>query len=90
MRWVMPKNCARCGADLAPGSIMSRFNTEQICNPCRADEKLAPNYATAEAAELAAVRAGIRYFEGIGLSPEDQAFLAARRAARPKDKVKSQ
>jgi len=51
-----------------------------ICTPCKDDECEAPDYATA--AEVAAVRAGDYHFPGLGLSPQDHACLAARRAAR--------
>jgi hypothetical protein len=61
---------------------MSKFNRDIICTPCKDDECEAPGYAAADAAEVAAVRGGNYNFPGIGLSPQDQEFLAARRAAR--------
>jgi hypothetical protein len=74
-------HCDRCNGPLEL-SIMSKFNRDIICTPCKDDECEAPGYAAADAAEVAAVRAGDYNFPGIGLSPQDQAFLAARRAAR--------
>jgi len=73
--------CARCGSTLF-GSTLSRFNTQNLCRLCAADEREAPGYAAAEAAEIAAVRSGQFGFVGVGLSAADQAFLLARRAAR--------
>jgi hypothetical protein len=74
-------HCDRCNGPLAL-SMMSKFNTDILCTQCQDDEREAPGYASAEAAEVAAVRAGDYNFPGIGLSPQDQEFLAARRAAR--------
>lgn len=74
-------NCDRCGAAFGP-RIMSKFNRETICSACKADERLAPGFAAADAAEIASVRAGAKDFPGVGLGPDDLAFLAARRAAR--------
>jgi hypothetical protein len=50
---------------------MSRFNTDELCLECIMDEKEAPGYPQAAAAERAAVRAGNYNFPGIGLGPED-------------------
>ena len=74
-------HCDRCNGPLEL-PIMSKFNRDIICTPCKDDECEAPGYAAADAAEVAAVRAGDYNFPGIGLSPQGQAFLAARRAAR--------
>jgi hypothetical protein len=74
-------HCDRCNGSL-DSSIMSKFNRDILCTPCQDDECEAPGYAAADAAEVAAVRAGDYNFPGTGLSPQDQAFLAARRAAR--------
>jgi hypothetical protein len=46
---------------------MSRFNTQVCCMGCIEKEKKHPDYLFAEAAELAAVRAGDYNFKGIGL-----------------------
>ena len=58
-------NCDRCGALLA-SRIMSRFNTDCLCPECEAEERRHPDYAKAEAAEMAAVRHGDYFFLGIG------------------------
>ncbi len=71
-------HCDRCHGPLAL-SMMSKCNRDILCTPCQDDECEAPGYA---AAEVAAVRAGDDNFPGIGLSPQDQKCLAARRAAR--------
>lgn len=66
-----PTHCARCGADLSKTtSSMSRFNTDICCSACIDKEKAHPRYKEAEAAELAAVRAGDYNFPGIG-KPHD-------------------
>jgi hypothetical protein len=70
--------CARCGVEPF-AHVTSFFNTDVICLPCATDEQEAPGYVAAHAAEVAAVRAGDYNFPGVGLSPADAAFLAARR-----------
>jgi ArsR family metal-binding transcriptional regulator len=60
-------NCDRCGASLAGGRTMSMFNTETICMACAEAERKRKDYAAAREAERAAVRAGDRNFEGVGL-----------------------
>ncbi len=79
-RWM--NVCERCGDRNPLATTMSRFNEQTICVACNEDEKLAPNYAKARAAEEAACRRGDFNFPGIGLAPEDVAFLAERRKAR--------
>ena len=64
------RTCPRCGADLAGGRTMSRFNTDPICLACAAAERRHPDYARACEAELAALKAGDRNFQGIGLPPD--------------------
>lgn len=76
-------NCTRCGADLRIRT-MSKFNSDVICMTCKSDEQKAPGYAEADRAECEAVRAGVRDFPGVGLSPADAEFLASRRALRAK------
>jgi len=73
--------CDRCGARFG-ASTLSRFNRDMLCMPCLSDEKKAPNHPQAAAIELAAVRAGDYNYPGIGLAPEDLAFLEAQRRAR--------
>jgi len=50
----------------------------------RCNALLAPGFQHAADAELAAVMAGNLNFEGVGLSPVDEVFLAARRRERSK------
>ena len=66
-----PTHCRRCGADLAKtSSIMSKFNTDTICSGCKSRERAHPNYRAADEAEVAAVRAGVLNFPGVG-APAD-------------------
>jgi len=75
--------CERCGADLrVVAHTMSRFNTQIVCTPCHDDERRAPNYVKARDTESEAVRRGEFNFPGIGLAPEDEAFLAEAREQR--------
>ena len=46
---------------------MSMFNTETICMECAEAERKRPDYETAHAAEVAAVKAGDWNFKGVGL-----------------------
>lgn len=73
--------CTRCGKE-SVGYSMSWFNVEEVCLDCKDDEYSAPNYEKARDAEAASLKRGERSFSGIGLSPEDQAYLAQRRAER--------
>ena len=73
--------CDRCFGP-ATVSIMSKLNRDALCLDCKADEKALPSYKDGNAAELDAVKAGNYNFPGVGLTADDQAFLAARRAAR--------
>jgi len=59
------QTCARCHEQTRT-TLMSRFNTERLCPACIARERAHPKYAEAEAAEIAAVRAGDYNFPGIG------------------------
>jgi hypothetical protein len=77
----MARCCDRCGEE-SEAWITSTFNVQDICLTCKVEERQAPGYAAAEAAEVAACRGGDYNFPGVGLSAEDEAFLAARRAAR--------
>lgn len=78
---LLLRSCERCGAPLI-GWGVSYFDTDTCCAACLDDEREAPGYEAARAAEAAAVRAGDLNFRGVGLSPADAAFLAERRAAR--------
>lgn len=64
--------CDRCGAK-GRATIMSKFNTDIICcgpGSCKEKERAHPKYREADAAEIRAVRAGVKNFPGIG-KPED-------------------
>lgn len=74
-------HCHRCYAPIRV-SIMSKLNTDILCMACKDDEKALPSYQAGAEAEVEAVRSGNYNFPGVGLTPEDQKFLAARRAAR--------
>lgn len=63
---MLDQFCPRCGNTLAGGSIMSCFNTEQICLDCQDRERQHPDYSTAAQAEEKAVRRGETRFAGIG------------------------
>lgn len=64
---LWPTHCERCGADLSQvSSIVSKFNTDTICIPCKTRERAHPDYKAADAAEIAAVRAGNMNFPGVG------------------------
>ncbi len=82
---MMPERCDRCGGDMRAW-IMSKFNRDQICIPCKDDEKDAPGYAAADEAEVASVRSGNYNYAGVGLSGEDRDFLSERRLARKRDR----
>jgi len=51
-------------------TIMSKFNKDIICMPCKEEEKMHPEYKKASDAELDAVKRGDYNFDGIGL-PDD-------------------
>lgn len=57
--------CQRCRATGMP-LIMSRFNTEMICEACETREKAHPQHAAAAQAERDAVRCGDMNFSGVG------------------------
>jgi hypothetical protein len=66
-----PTHCARCAADLSKvTSIVSKFNLDTICYPCKRREKAHLNYHEADMAEIASVRAGDMNFAGVGCPPE--------------------
>ena len=75
-----PTKCQRCGDPLGVSS-MSFFNEDVCCTPCLDDEKDAPTYAAAKAAEVR----NRNYNFSAGLTPADRSFLAARLAARRMD-----
>jgi len=57
--------CDRCHEE-TDVTIMSYFNTDELCLDCSDAEKQHPQYAEARAAEEAAVRDGNYNFPGIG------------------------
>ena len=61
--------CPRC-SEKTNAFIMSKFNTDQICIPCKEREEKHPKYAEADKAETDAVRAGNYNFPGIGCPTE--------------------
>lgn len=71
------KICPRCQGELRSWTT-SYFNRDDICLPCSQDEKQAPNFSYARAREEAEVRHGNYDFAGVGLRPEDRAFLQER------------
>lgn len=60
--------CDRCG-EACPCRIMSMFNTQMICDDCKAHEERSPRYKQALEAEEAAIRSGNLNFPGIGGAP---------------------
>jgi hypothetical protein len=79
---IAQQTCDRCHAETM-STIMSYFNEDLPCGACKKDERDAPNYQQAVDAEHKQVALGNTRFTGIGLWPEDAAFLEARRRERP-------
>jgi hypothetical protein len=83
---TMFQGCERCGNNRPASTTTSFFSMETICGQCCDEERQAPGFEAARAAEVAACKAGNYNFGGVGLSAEDRRFLAelrARRAPRP-------
>jgi hypothetical protein len=78
--------CDRCHREVH-AHIMSKFNRDDLCLDCKNDERECPNYAAADLAEFKAVKGGDLNFPGIGLAPEDRAFLQNRLTERSKQAV---
>lgn len=57
--------CERCGKQTI-STVMSWFNTENICRECEKIEEADPRYEEAREADRAACRAGNYNFQGIG------------------------
>lgn len=57
--------CDRCGKETI-STIMSMFNTDEICMDCKDKEKQDPRYEEAVEAERAAVLSGNYNFPGVG------------------------
>lgn len=58
--------CVRCGKQTNV-TIVSMFNTDEICLECKDAERQHPDYQSAVAAEEAAIRSGDFNFKGIGM-----------------------
>ncbi len=63
------KVCQRCGEETI-ATIMSMFNTQDICLDCKKKEEKHPDYKKARDAEAEQVRQGNYNFKGIGLPKE--------------------
>lgn len=63
------QTCERCEKQTVV-TTMSMFNTQMLCRDCLDKERRHPDYPKAKAAELNALRRGIRDFPGIG-KPDD-------------------
>ena len=61
------ENCQRCHKPANGVTIMSMFNTQIICIPCKDEEKENPGYSEAVRIEAEEVRKGNLNFEGVGL-----------------------
>ena len=72
------QECDRCHKHCS-GTIMSKYNTDELCMQCKGDERTLPTYAAANAAEIAAVRQGDYNFAGVGLTADDRNRLAELR-----------
>jgi hypothetical protein len=62
----MKTKCDRCGEDNGGMSIMSYFNTDDLCMDCEKKEKAHPEFEEALEADQRAVKAGNFNFAGIG------------------------
>jgi len=60
------QTCRRCGKETNV-TIMSYFNTQEICMECSDKERESPRFKEAREADEAAIRAGNYNFKGIGL-----------------------
>lgn len=58
--------CGRCFKETSV-TIMSMFNTQELCLDCKDAEEKRPDYAEARKAEAEAVKRGDFNFPGIGL-----------------------
>ena len=61
------EKCERCKTPTNGTTIMSMFNTQVICMPCKEDEKENPRYMEAVEADRKAITKGNYNFRGIGL-----------------------
>jgi len=65
-RTTNPVPCQRCG-EKTVATIISMFNTQEICKACKEAEVQRPDYEAAVKADEAAIKAGDSNFKGIGL-----------------------
>jgi hypothetical protein len=56
--------CDRCGEPTNGVTIMSIFNEDIICMPCKEAEKKDPEYNAASKAEINAIKRGDRNYKG--------------------------
>lgn len=61
------EKCERCKTPTNGTTIMSMFNTQVICMPCKEEEKENPRYMEAVEADRKAIMKGNYNFRGIGL-----------------------
>lgn len=61
------EKCERCKKPTNGTTIMSMFNTQVICMPCKEEEKENPRYMEAVEADRKAIVKGDYNFRGIGL-----------------------
>lgn len=63
---IHPVECQRCHKETNV-TIMSYFNTQEICVSCMEEERQNPRYDEAVKADIEAIKAGDYNFKGIGL-----------------------
>jgi hypothetical protein len=66
-RRIKEVECQRCHKQTF-STILSMFNTEEICEECKTAEEARPDYDAAVEADRAAIKAGDVNFKGIGLN----------------------
>lgn len=59
------KHCDRCGKSLEGGRIMSMFNTDCICLPCKEQERQDSDYEKAVEVEHDEIKKGNYNYKGI-------------------------
>lgn len=65
-QWEKPMDCQRCGKQTF-ATIVSMFNTEEICLDCKKTEEQRPDYKAAVEADVNAIKSGNYNFKGVGL-----------------------
>ena len=61
----IPKFCARCGASLNDGYVLSMLNMDYICMDCKDAERQSRMYKKAHDAENEAVKKGNVNYQGL-------------------------